>query len=650
VRAKASAASDEPAPGIGRHEAIQIARRDPKVILTRERYGQLSPSAERKPPNWQVGFFEGGSERVQVLVDSQSGEVRESWTGYQVAWQMARGYPGLFGHKLNAPYVWIPLCALFLLGLVEWRRPWRWVHLDLLVLLSFGISHIFFNQGNIGVSVPLTYPPLAYLLGRMLWVGFKGAGRGLRPSAPATWLAIATVFLIAFRIALNIADSGVIDVGYAGVIGADHMTHGHAVWGSGVFPSDNQYGDTYGPANYFAYVPFELALPWSGSWDNLPAAHAAAIAFDLAVLILLFLCGRRLRPGRAGRDLGVVLAFAWAAYPYSDFALQSNSNDSLMAALLMAAVLAISSPAGRGAFTALASAAKFAPLGVAPLFATAQEGLVERLRGGVRWPSVRPVAVFVLAFAAVAALMLVYPLIDSGLATLWTRTIHSQIDRTSPFSIWGQTDLDRLHLVVDAAAVGIAILVALVPRRRTVAQVAALAAAVMIAIEITADHWFYLYIPWFFPLLLVGLTGMARAGRDPADEKSARRLLIDGMNLIGSRPDGWWKDRPKAMQALLDELERYTTATGQEVGVVFDGRPLELDQPADARVRVAFARRRGPDAADDEITRMVAADSREPRLNVVTSDKRLANRVRRRGAETITSGAFRRELEELQDG
>jgi hypothetical protein len=505
-RATESAPSSRPSTPIGQHEAIQIARRDPKVVLTRERYGRLSPSAERKPPNWQVGFFEAGSERVQVLVDAQTGEVKESWTGYQVAWQMARGYPGLFGHKLNAPYIWIPLCVVFLVGLVEWRRPWRWVHLDLLVLLSFGISHIFFNRGEIGVSVPLTYPPLVYLLGRMLWVGFRGAGRGLRPSAPVTWLGIATIFLLAFRMALNIADSGVIDVGYAGVIGADHMTHAHGVWGLGVFPSDNQYGDTYGPANYFAYVPFELALPWSGNWDNLPAAHAAAIAFDLAVVVLLYLCGRRLRPGRAGRDLGVILAFAWTAYPYSDYALQSNSNDSLMAVLLLGAVLAISSPAGRGALTALASATKFAPLAVAPLFATAQEGLVERLRRGSRWRSLRPIGVFTLVFAVVAALMLVYPLVDSGLATFWERTIHSQIDRTSPFSIWGQTDLDRLHYVVDGIAVGIGILVAFVPRRRTVAQVAALAAAVMIAVEITADHWFYLYIPWFFPLLLIGLS------------------------------------------------------------------------------------------------------------------------------------------------
>ena len=136
-----------------------------------------------------MDFYADGTERVQVIVDDATGTVRESWTGYQIAWQMARGYPDQFGHKLNAPYVWLPLAAIFLLGLFDFRRQRRIVHLDLLVLLSFGISEIFFNAGNIGVSVPLVYPPLVYLLARMLWVGFRGAGRraSARRRRPPGW-------------------------------------------------------------------------------------------------------------------------------------------------------------------------------------------------------------------------------------------------------------------------------------------------------------------------------------------------------------------------------------------------------------------------------------------------------------------------------
>ena len=110
--------------------AIRIARSDPKVAEQRRRYGPLDPSAQAKPGTWQVDFYARGIDRVQVLVDDASGQIRESWTGYQVAWQMARGYPGQFGHKLNAPYVWLPLAAIFVLGLFDFRRPWpgrrRW--------------------------------------------------------------------------------------------------------------------------------------------------------------------------------------------------------------------------------------------------------------------------------------------------------------------------------------------------------------------------------------------------------------------------------------------------------------------------------------------------------------------------------------------
>ncbi len=490
--------------------AIRIARTDPEVAVQRRRYGQLEPTAEAKPGTWQVDFYADGTERVQVVVDDATAQIRETWTGYQIAWQMARGYPDQFGHKLNAPYVWIPLAVIFLLGLVDFRRKRRVVHLDLLVLLSFGISEIYFNDGNIGVSVPLAYPPLVYLMARMIWVGFRGAGEGLRPSAPTTWLVVGGVFLLGFRIALNIADSGVIDVGYAGVIGADHLTHGHTIWNT--FPDDNSFGDTYGPFNYYAYVPFELALPWSGSWDNLPAAHAAAIFFDLASVAGLVMLGRRLRPGRKGTRLGVILGFGWAAYPFTDYSLQSNSNDALVAALLIWALVLFASPVWRAVMLGLSVATKFAPLPLVPLFAAGDRGLLGRgdpprsLRRRIR-----PVALFGLALAVVLALMLALPAVDPGLGTFYDRSIKSQIDRTSPFSVWGQDhSLEWLQTAVKVFAIALAVLVAFVPRRRSLAQIAALSAAVMIAVELTTEHWFYLYIPWFFGLALAGLTAATK--------------------------------------------------------------------------------------------------------------------------------------------
>jgi hypothetical protein len=506
-------------------QAIRVAKRDPKVAETRERYGNLDVAVEAKPPaQWQVGYFADGREVAQVVVDDPSATVDESWTGYQVAWQMARGYSGSFGHKLNAPYVWLPLCALFFFGLLDWRRPWRIVHLDLLVLLGFGVSHIFFNNGEIGVSVPLAYPVLLYLLARMLWIGFRGAGLGLRPVTPVVWLAVAAAFLVGFRIALNVADSGVIDVGYSGVVGADRAIERDPLYGADTFPDDNQFGDTYGPVNYYAYVPLEQVLPWSGEWDELPAAHAASILFDLAVVALLVLLGRRMRPGRAGLDLGVMLAFAWAAYPYTAYALQSNANDSLVAALVLAALVLIWTPVGRGAMTALAWLTKFAPLALAPLFAAgARAGLLatdpKTKEGPFARERLRSLALFVAAFVGVGALAMFPTLLDPGLSTFWERTVESQVDRDSPFSIWGQEpDLEPLRTGLIIATVALALLVAFVPRCRTLPRIAALAAAILIAIQLTAEHWFYLYIVWFFPLACAALAGEGAQQRPtPAD-------------------------------------------------------------------------------------------------------------------------------------
>jgi hypothetical protein len=497
---------------ISSRQAERIADGTPEVREAEADRGRLKVSVTSEDAAaWRVSYFDGDREVVQVIVERADGEVREAWTGHQVAWRMARGYEGQFGHKLNAPHVWIPLAVLFFVGLLDWRRPWRIVHLDLLVLLSFGISHVFFNDGEIGLSVPLAYPPLLYLLGRALWIGFGGRSEGLRPTAPIVWLAVGVAFLVAFRVTMNVADSGVIDVGYSGVIGADRIGHGEPIYGDRAFPDDNPTGDTYGPANYYAYLPFELALPWSGEWDELPAAHAAAIFFDLATVAGLFFLGRRLRRDRYGNAtadgnaLGVVLAFAWAAFPYTAFAMQSNSNDTLVAALLVWALVAFASAPARGLLLGLAAMTKFAPLALAPLFAAGDRGLAGR-------PSVRPALLFGGAFAAAVALMLAHPAIDPGLATFWDRTLGSQLDRSSPFSVWGQeAGLDWLQTSLWVGVAALATLVAFIPRRRTLVQVAALGAAVLIAAQLAVDHWFYLYIPWFLPLLLAALSDAYRS-------------------------------------------------------------------------------------------------------------------------------------------
>jgi len=485
---------------------IAAAERAPKIRAARRATRDVSVRAFLRGEDvWQVSFYAGSARKsqnevAQVLLSDRTGRIQETWTGIQVAWTMARGYSGAFGRRANAPYVWIGLSLLFMLPFL--RRPFRLLHLDLAVLLAFSISYAFFGAGRIGLSVPTVYPLLAYLLVRMIGLArARGRDGGLDP-LPALdlrvgpeFLGIAIVFLLGFRLGLNITGSNVIDVGYAGVIGADRLTAGGELYGN--FPKDNPHGDTYGPFAYFAYVPFELALPWKGSWDALPAAHAASVAFDAGCAAVLWLLGRRLR----GARLGLLLAYLWLAFPFSLLVSNSNSNDALVPLLVVATLLLAGRPLARGAMIALAGLSKFAPLGLGPLVATCP-------RHGDRRPTatLRFAPATVLGFTLTAAVALVpVALLEGGLLDFWERTVGFQAGRDSPFSIWGYHDVRGPQTVMQAGAALLAVAVAFVPRVRDTVSVAALAAAVIIALQIGVSHWFYLYIVWFAPLVWIAL-------------------------------------------------------------------------------------------------------------------------------------------------
>lgn len=497
-----------PPPGhrLSARQAIALADAQPRIRAMRRDHPDATPTAYLKgATQWQVSYFARGRREVgQVLIDDLTGQVREAWTGYQVPWTMARGYDGAFGRRVTAWYVWLPMCLLFVAPFAPWRRRPSWLHLDLLVLLSFSISLACFNAARIDLSTPLVYPPLLYLLGRMLVVARRGGAGRLGPlplAVPVSWLAVALVFLIGFRVGLNIVNSNVIDVGYSGVIGAHKLVSGEPLYGG--WPRDNAHGDTYGPVNYLAYVPFERIWPWSGRWDELPAAHAAAITFDLLAIGALLLLGRRIR----GPSLGIVLAYAWAAFPFTLYVSNTNGNDALVALLTTCALLVAARPVARGAVIALAGLTKLAPLALAPLLARTPVDAVPR--GGHRLrPGAVAFAAYALAFAATAAVALLPVALEGNWRTFWDHTIGFQADRGSPFSIWGLWGgLDAVQQAVQWAAIAFGLALAVVPARRTVLQVAALGAAVVIALQLSLTYWFYLYIAWFLPLVLVALLG-----------------------------------------------------------------------------------------------------------------------------------------------
>jgi predicted RNA-binding protein with PIN domain len=117
------------------------------------------------------------------------------------------------------------------------------------------------------------------------------------------------------------------------------------------------------------------------------------------------------------------------------------------------------------------------------------------------------------------------------------------------------------------------------------------------------------------------------------------RWIVDGMNVIGSRPDGWWRDRPRAMTALVDRLEQWATAEGADVTVVFERPP---PPPIESSViTVAHAPQAAANSADDEIVRLVLADANPERIRVATSDRALSERVRAAGAAVYPAERLR---------
>src|SRR5918994_3976953 len=314
---------DRPPPGraLTAREVLRTAAAQPEVRQTVGEHPRAYARAYLADDGrWQASWFlpptrtqERREEIAQVLIRDRDRRVLEAWTGVQVEWPMARGYPGQFGRAVNAPWVWIGLCALFALPFL--RPPLRLLHLDLAVLLAFSISYAFFGAAELGVSVPSAYPLLGYLLVRMVIVARRPPAPPPRLLVGPGFLLLATAFLAAFRVALNVTDGNVIDVGYASVIGADRL--------------------------------------------------AAGLAFDLGCALLLWRLGRKLGDGAGG----LLLAYLWMAFPFTLMVANSGANDALVAMLVLGALLAASRPAARGALVALAGLVKLAPLALAPLFA-----------------------------------------------------------------------------------------------------------------------------------------------------------------------------------------------------------------------------------------------------------------------------------------
>lgn len=421
-------------------------------------------------------------------------------------------------------WVFVPLCGLFLLPLVDVRRLRRMSHLDLLVLLSFGVALGSWGHSSF-LSLLFVYAPLAYLCVRMVIVARVGRAPATyapvaisRPWLPSSWLLAGIVVLVAVHMSWTLDGRVSTDVGPASVHGALQLVHGGPVYGVdraavaklGYDPNE----DAYGPVVYESYIPFaSVAGAFAG-------ARLAALFFDLLTAALLFALGRQVR----GPTTGVTLAYAWLAFPFTLYSGGLAANDSLVAAALVGTLLVARSPARRGVMTALAAWTKLSPLALVPLMIGHAPPAFDRRRA---------LLAFAVAFALATAIAVAPTLVHSSLSTFVTRTLGYQLGRPPGFSIWKRLTVGGFsgapwikpasqiaHGLMIALTGGFAVALLQAPKRQDVVGLAGASAAVLIALQLCDGYYSFTYILWFAPLVLVALI-LSR------DERSTVAASID---------------------------------------------------------------------------------------------------------------------------
>jgi hypothetical protein len=396
----------------------------------------------------------------------------------------------------------VPSAACFVLGLVDWRRPWRAENLDLLALAGFFPVAMLLSDDVAPAGLWLAAVCLGWLFARMIGATFGAWPMPeLRPSISSRRLGLAILILLLVRVG-SLAGSNILDVGQASSLGAWRVLHGLHLYGAVSWLSPGGLrifrADSYGPFAYYAYIPFVAIFPPAPA---LLATLLPAACFDALTLAGLYKLGRRL----GGRPLAHAFVFAYLLYPFTDLSLMAQTNDALIAALCVWTIVAAERPVARGLLMAAAALTKFLPALLAVQFLGMRRG---RSR-------------YALTLAASLAAMLAWPLITSGPAKFLDSTFGYQLIQRGggvQFSVW--TYLPHAAIAARAVLAAALVLLALSPMVRPgvqdARQHAALAAALLIGAQLLLGYWFYSYLTWFYPLLIIAVV-QARPDHEAAD-------------------------------------------------------------------------------------------------------------------------------------
>ena len=444
----------------------------------------LPRGCERAALGLLAGVFIGGLALLAALVPVGPGFAPKGG-----GWFIPAVVGGAFTeHPL---LVAVPSAACFVLGLLDWRRPWRVEHLDLLALAGFFPVAMLLSDDLPAAGLWLAAGCLGWLFVRL-----AGACHGrwrlpeLRPAIRSRWLGRAILILLLVRIG-SLAGTNIADVGQASSLGAWRILHGLPLYGAVSWPGPGGLAvyrpDSYGPFAYYAYLPFAAVFPTAPA---VVATLLPAVCFDALTLAGLVTLGRRL----GGRPLARTFAFGYLLYPFPDLSLMAETNDALIAALCVWAIVAAGHPAARGLLMAAAALTKFLPALLALQFLATRRG---RSR-------------YALTLLAALAAMLAWPLITAGPAAFLDSTFGYQLLLRGggvQFSIW--TYLPQVAIVARPALAGALALLALSPLLRPPARDArgdaALAAALLIGAQLLLGYWFYSYLTWCYPLIVVAI-------------------------------------------------------------------------------------------------------------------------------------------------
>jgi hypothetical protein len=511
----------QPVAPVSPPQAVRAALRAPRVAQmlagshwNRVVAGPIDPGLE------QVNFYAG--DRVLAAVALRAGRTETQAINYR---QMTVPYGDWIAYQ---PAVLAALCALFVLmaGVSPWRRL---RNLDVAAALSLLLSVLLFQHRYVDTSVLAAVPGLTYLLVRCAGRAL-GAEREPAPSTPllavitpgadpaqrVRWLRVLFVVLALVFLMVGVSSFDAVDVLYAVMEGATKLVHGVLPYGH--MPPGIIHGDTYPILSYVLYTPLALFAPVSNVWDSVDGGLAVTVLAAVVGAWAVFRTtagarswARAPRPVEA-EEAGLRAALAWLAFPPLLITVSTGTTDVVLAAMLLVAVLLWRRPAACSAMLALAGWFKLAPFALLTVCLAPLSG--RRLAGA-------------LAAIAAVSLPLIGVLVALGGVHGISDMVHAiayQFSRGSIQSVWGAVHDATLQPIAQGAVLGL-VAAAVVKLRhephlaRDRARMAALSAAILIGLQLTAEYWAFLYLVWVVPLAGVSLladSGAVVAQTEPA--------------------------------------------------------------------------------------------------------------------------------------